>query len=336
MTAARLALGLVALLVFAGCAGPLGGDPTRAGSPTPSPTPSARADATPTPTPSPTPTPTPSPTVTERPPEPATPTPADPEVYPPGVSPSGVSNATAVVDAHQRALNRTGYVAVGQGETAVLRNGFLVGVTTEARTVVAAGSTRYYEVRHISAGPVSRRAQRYSNGSVERLRRTENGQVTLQRQPPRPPSVLASVELLEPLLAGGDFNVTAVRADANPTAVVLRANRTDDVSALMASLPEKTERVRSYEATTVVDSTGRVRSLNATAEFVIAGRNRTHRVQYAVESLGVWNVSTPDWVDPTNASNVSSVRPARPGQVTAVASSSPPAGAGRSRPPRCP
>lgn len=276
MTTRAPAVALAIGVVLAGCSLPLGDAPT------PSQTATAPEGQVETKTATPTPTPTPA--------------------YPPGTSAAGITNASALVSAHARSLNRTGYVAIGTGNTSVVRNGFLVDVDRWGRTVVTAGSDRYYEVRRTTAGPVARNTQRYSNGSVELQRRTQNGEVTYQRRPPRPPSTLASVQLLESLLAAGDFQVTAVRDDPEPARFALRANGSDNATAVRASLPAGAEQVRSYEATVQVDGAGRVHSLNATIEFVIAGQNRTHEVDYRLARVGVTNVTRPDWVDEANVS----------------------------------
>jgi hypothetical protein len=271
MMSGRLALGVAIVVVFSGCVIPIGGDTTETGQPSPSP------DEPLTPTPTPTPDPSSSP--------------------PPGVTGEALVNATALVEAHARVLNETGYTAVGRGDTAIVRSGFLVDVTTRGRTVVAPGSRHYYEVRYVEAGPIDRVTERYANGTAERVHRTENGEVTEKTRQPRRRTTLASAPLLEPLLEGGDFTVTRVREVNGTNVYIIEADRTDNVTAVRDALPENAQEVRSFEATARLDAFGRVHSLNATIEFVIAGRNRTHRVGYTLKRIGVEEVPAPDWVN---------------------------------------
>lgn len=281
MTVRGPVVAVTVLVVLAGCSIPLGNGPTPSATPTTpgvsGETPTGTAESTPTPSPDP---------------------------YPPGVDEEGVANASALLVAHDEHLDRTGYVAVGSGNTTVRRSGFLINVTRSGRTIVAAGSERYYEVRRTMAGPVDRIVERYSNGTVEIKRHAEDGDVTYDQRRPRPSGKLAKVDLLEPLLLGGDFRVSEIlnEDDEAPTILVLRTNETDNASALLDALPADGERVRSYNATARVDSTGRVRSLNASIGFVIGGENRTHQVTYNLTGLGVTNVTRPDWVDERNES----------------------------------
>lgn len=249
-------------------------------------------------------TPSPAPTtgVEEKTPS-STPTPNETSPFPPGVNETTIVNVSALLSAHTAALNRTGYVANGSGNTTILRSGFLVEVFRNVRVVAVEGSHRYYEIRRTRAGPVNRVSQRYSNGSVEFLRRAEDGDVTFRRRKPQTAAELARVEHLDSFLRGGNFSVVEVREDADPPTVLLRANETDNETALLSGLPSDAKRIRSYNATVLIDSAGRVRRLNATVGFVIGGNNRTHTVTFRLARIGVANVSEPDWIDEMNESD---------------------------------
>lgn len=233
----------------------------------------------------------------------ATPTPNESSRFPPGADETGFENVTALLEAHTAVLNSTGYVANGTGNTTILRSGFLVEVTRDLRVVAVNGSRQYYETRQTHAGPVDRYVQRYSNGSVEFRRLEENGEVTVRRRERQSAEELARVDHLDSFLRGGNFSVNEVNETADPTTVLLRANASDNETALLSGLPKDAERIRSYEAIVLVDSAGRVRRLNATANFVINGQNRTHAVSFELVRIGVRNVSRPDWVDGATGSD---------------------------------
>lgn len=245
--------------------------------------------------------PTPTPGVEQETPS-VTPTPNETSPYPPGVEETGLENVSELLEAHTAVLNRTGYVANGSGNTTIRRSGFLIDVSRDVRIVVVDGSRRYFEVRRTRAGPVDRHVQRYSNGSVEFRRHEEDGDVSVRIRELQSAEKLARVDHLESFLLGGNFSVTEVRADDEPTTVVLQANRSDNDTALLSGLPEDAERIRSYNATVVADTDGRVRQLNAVVGFVIGGKNRTHTVSFNLTRIGVTNVSEPDWLDEINES----------------------------------
>lgn len=227
----------------------------------------------------------------------ATPTPNETTPYPHGVDETGLENVSSLLEAHTAALNRTGYVANGSGNTTILRSGFLLEVSRGVRIVVVDGSRRYFEVRRTVAGPVDRLVQRYSDGSKEYRRHQEDGEVNYRVRQRQSAEKLSRVDHLDSFLRGGNFTVIEVREDENPTTVVLRANRSDNETAVLSGLPDDAERIRSFESTVVVDADGRIRRMNASVEFVIGGENRTHTVSFNLTRIGVSNVSEPDWLE---------------------------------------
>ena len=128
-------------------------------------------------------------------------------VFPPGISKGGIENATVLLNAHTRTLERTGFV-VNPTVTATIREtGLLAEGTTRGGARVAANETAYRAHRIDSAAPLQRRSQGWYNGATEHYRRvTEVGRIHERRSP----GELAGRSLLAPHLSAGEFEVTAI------------------------------------------------------------------------------------------------------------------------------
>lgn len=225
---------------------------------------------------------------------------ADP--YPPGVSASGLENATALLNAFVPATTETGYVATTRGNTTIERGGLLVDVTTDGRIAVQANATRYYERRNTSAGPVERSEEMWGNETVEYYQVTEGGTSTQERREPRHQGVLARRPLLEPYLAGSSYVVTDVNETGAPAVVTLNATGVTNETELRKALPGSTEEIREIDATVQVDANGFIRSFEATVQFTIGGANRSQTVVHSLERTGNVTLERPGWVaDAENA-----------------------------------
>lgn len=276
------ALLAVSIVCIAGCASPFAA--TGPSSP--------NSSAGPTPTATPMPTPTATPTSSPA----TTPTDGPARRLPPGVTTAGVENATQLLAAHVEALNRSGFVGVGSGSGTVLREGFLIGVESRQRNVVATDSPAYLRSRSVSAGPVGREWEAWGNRTVEYRRSMENGQWTYTRREPAPVPMLAGRGLLLPYLRGGNYTLANVSTDANGTRLRLVATEVADPAAMESALPEATDRITAFEATVVVDPRGRIHAVNASVDYVIRDQEATHTLEYRLERVGEVSIEQPDWV----------------------------------------
>lgn len=294
MTATR-ALALVCLLVLAGCANPLGG-----GGETPtetSPAPLAMDDGS-----TETPTSTPDGEMDNRTTTPdATATPAEGNTSnesnaPPGISQSGL-DADALFVAHANALNRTGFVIVGNATGVVSQSGFLVEVETTQRNRMAANGTAYEIRRNAVAGPVERSRHVWSNGSIEYVNRQRDGQSNFSATEARSTELVAGNGLLGPYVRGGDFELRAVRNTSDGRLFVLRATGIGNTTVLERAVTDDAEEITSYDARLAVDEEGRIRAFNGSIEYVLEGQTSTQEFTYGLQHLGDVNVSPPDWLD---------------------------------------
>lgn len=268
-----------ALVVMAGCAGPLAPAPTMT---------DATGGESPTATepvsrsPSPTRTPTTTPTLPER--------------LPPGASPEGFDDPMSLLAAHVEALSRTGYVITGRGNATVLRRGFLVQVESRQRNRVGPNASSYLLHRDVAGGPFVRNRDGWGNASVEYRRTRTNGELNYSRGPARPAAVLAGRNLLLPYLRGGNFTLNDSQRVGNETRFRFRATDVDDPEAVLRALPDAAQRVTSFRAIVVVDARGRVHSVTAVIGYVIRDRPATQHLEYTLERTDVRSVERPAWV----------------------------------------
>lgn len=288
---ARLALVVVCFVVLAGCANPFA----------PADTASPETDGAPTEG-------TPGATTTSQ------PTASTDETVsfeiaelPPGVSRNGIENTSVLFAAHAESLERTGFVAVGNGTGVIQRSGFLLEVESEQRNRVGVNGSAYEVSRDVAAGPVGRQVDAWSNGSTEYKRTIEGGSTNYTTGPARTTERLAGNSLLSPYLLGGNYTLNETRDrnalnESGGPSVVLVSNDIGNETVLRRALTDDVEEVTSYEAVLVVDATGRIQSLEATIEYVIGGREATHRLDFSVQHVDEVTVSRPDWVDEARSS----------------------------------
>lgn len=281
----RTTLAVACLVVLAGCSLPFG-DPR---------SPTTTATATPTPTPE------------------------KPDPYPPGVSADGVENGTALYRAHVDGITVTGYEAVATVNTTIRRGGVLMAIESTAQIMVEPNASRYHDQRRAVGGPVDRREEFWSNGSVEFYRLVEFGAAEHEQREPRTPRQIAGRRLLLPFLEGGNFTVESIDESGETARITLVATSMADHEAVRRGLPDAAESIRSFEARVVV-ADGRIRSMVADVGFEIDGTNRTHRVEYQIVSTGSIVVEQPDWVE--EARERTETASADPGRVTGLTRSS--------------
>lgn len=278
------ALGLVLLVVLAGCTTPFSSDETPTVETTTAPT--ERSPAEPTVT------------TTDRNESdgPSTSAPSETKL-PPGVTVDGLDNASALLGAHTRVLEETGFVAVGEGNAVISRNSLLVEVETTQRNLAAAGGVPYRVNQSTVAGPIQREVQAWSNGSEESVRTSVAGETNYTTAEPRSMERLAGRERLDPYLRGGDFSTNGTENVSEGVRVVLVATEVANATQLQRSLPPRAEEVTSYEARIAVDTEGRIHSLEATVGYVIDGQEATHELDYTLEHVGEVDITRPDWVE---------------------------------------
>lgn len=279
---------LAALVAVAGC----GGSPDVDTSPTPD-SPDQPSPVTTTARSG-----TPSPTTQSPSPETATPRAASGGQLPPGVSEeSGITNVTALLDAHTAALVETGFVTATAGNATVKRQGVLVDVDIESRTRATANGTVYRYEEVTVAGPLRQRAEGWSNGSIEHRREGKGEAARYSTRPHRPRSKLASRWLLASHLRAGNYSVERIEEAEDHTLVTLVATTYDNETAVRKALPENAESIRSFNATAAVDLEGRVHSFAVAIGYTIEEKNATLRLRYTVTQLGNVTVRRPEWVD---------------------------------------
>lgn len=288
-----LLVALVAAVVFAGCSGVTGPEtesPTaenvtvneRSESPSDSATPSATASATPSATASPT-------------------TNGGQASLPPGVTQSGVADASALVEAHTAALERTGFIVTSRGQATIVRQGTLVEAKTQERAAVEANRTAYRATRRDEASFYSREEEAWYDadaGSQAQSRHVKTpGETERRTRDPHPIGALTGKAVLENHLRGGDFTVSNTETVNGGTRVTLVANSVENETAVLTALPDAAQEVTAYEGRAVVDEQGRVHSFTATVEYVIRGERRTYEVDYQIQQIGDVTVQRPPWVN---------------------------------------
>lgn len=277
-----LLVALVAAVVLAGCGGSTGPGTESPTAETGSATPSSTASATPSPTASPT-------------------TTGNHTSLPPGVTQSGVANATALVEAHTAALERTGFIVTSRGKASVVRQGALVEAKTRERAVVEANRTAYRAFRRDEASFYSREESVWYDadaGSQAQFRKVKNpGGTERGTRDPHPIGALTGKAVLKNHFLGGNFTLSGTETVNGTTRVTLTADSVENETALLTALPDKAEKVTSYKGRAVVDEQGRVHSFSATVEYVIRGKQRTYEVEYRIQQLGNVTVQRPPWVN---------------------------------------
>lgn len=244
---------------------------------------------------------------------------------PPGVSLDGVTNASALVEAHRQALARSGYSFVLRSN---LSSAFAGGVDqwVVLNGTVAAGLSpfRLRSVSRVTLGngtadradrtdqPVSVsdawgnesavvvRSSRDDLTQVQRVDRSATGGFGPGPDGPAGPGgatdargfdgLLTQASVVETVLRSATFEVTDVSQVENLTMVTLNATEFDEGSL------GSDRNVSTFRASLVVDEDGRVHSLDYLVSFEDA-EGPAVRYRYRLTDVGDAEVRQPSWVD---------------------------------------
>jgi hypothetical protein len=260
MSRRLLATGLVvALIVLAGCSGFLAGDDGTM------PEPDGESDGEPT--------------------------------YPPGVSSSGLDNATALAAAHNDSLAGESYELTVGMEATYSRDGR--NTTAGSRRVVSMAENGTFLLDGTNRGTVARNETVWAAGQTAYVRTELDGEVQYDQQDAtqiRPQ--LSAHRLLGDHLATGEFEVDSVDQRDGRTFVTLRATEFAG-----GSVGDSFDNVSAYEATAVVDETGRIHRLRVHIEGTDSGRYVTLDLQVELDENASVDVSRPNWVDEARERN---------------------------------
>ncbi|PSP87188.1 hypothetical protein BRC90_11105 [Halobacteriales archaeon QS_4_69_34] len=210
---------------------------------------------------------------------------------PPGVSETGVENATALLAAHRAALVESGFESAARRNGTARRDSETVAFD-EGQRVVAAPGAETYSSRVVMSGPGTA-YEFWSNGSVELVRAQIGGTTRYRRGSGRSAGALTSVGLLGSSVVGGNYTPTSVEGSGDGRRITLQARTLDEPSRV---LPANATDVSGYASTLVLDGEGRVRSLETVANYTIGGREARFELRYALRQVGGVTVERPDWV----------------------------------------
>ena len=241
---------------------------------------------------------------------------------PPGVSQRGVTNASALVAAHERTLARTGFeftfrqnssfgtlptratnfTGTGFAATSDQRGSVAAGLAPSLTTTVARTTTGNQTANVTS--------ETWANETLAVTRTTIAGVSTVQRrslegrQPARAPrpqrpgsfrftrdglnATLTQGPIVGTVLRSGSFAVTDVNRTGNRTLTTLRATAFTGSDVLNVTAANVSE----YAATLVVDDRGVVRRLR----FSLSAPDQSIRYLFVVNRTGPVEVTPPRWV----------------------------------------
>lgn len=252
---------LALLLVTAGCSGILGGG---SGSPTPTTTDAPGTDGT-------------GDSVAN-------------EV--PGVENGTLTDRTALLAAHERALLATGFETDVRVNATVVEQDQLVNSQRRQRTVVEADAVEYQYRTTNSPGGGTVQFDHWANESVSVVRGQIGDTVQYQLREPQSTRVLTGRPVLDNYLNGSTLRVAEVDRSGEQPLVTLRSTEVpEDPNAL----PDNATDVRDYEVRAVVDTDGRVHALVATGTYDLRGESHEFRITYELVRTDDPSVSQPDW-----------------------------------------
>lgn len=236
------------------------------------------------------------------------------DALPPGVSETGVDNASALVSAHRDALASTGYafefeqnysVDAPENETVPMA---LADTNASQNASVGEGLAPFsvHTVSERTAGNQSQvsavdfwgnetvvavRAEQANRTQYRTFQRMSNDTgVARQLGQPSFDAVITKSRILAGVLRSGSFEVAGTEETEDGTLVTLRATEYN------ASLGVDPENVTAYNATVVVDDQGLVHEF----DFRLASTNREFpvelRYRFEVTDVGPQNVTEPAWV----------------------------------------
>lgn len=212
---------------------------------------------------------------------------------PPGVGNGEVTNATALIAAHEDALAPTGfaYVATINATTSRQSRGSTRIAPVRRRqttTVATSGAYSYHLANRVTGATVDA----WGNRSTEFVRLRAAGQTRYQTAKPKSRARLTGSALLRQYLRDG-FTVTSTNQSGGQTYYRLESTGSQPPA---RSLPANATNVEDYRVRATVDGDGRVHAMRATANYTIGGEQATLDVRYRLERTGVEQVSRPAWI----------------------------------------
>jgi hypothetical protein len=211
----------------------------------------------------------------------------------PGVEGGTVTNATALLAAHDRGLVAAGFENEVQVNATVIQQDQAVDTRRRQQTIVEAGGGEY-QYRTINGGGSGFiQFDHWGNDSVW-LTRGQLGNTTRYqvRNQAAPAESLTGSALLRNYLNGSEATAVDTREENGLTLVTFETTTLPDDS---DALPVNNSAVSEYEARFVVDTQGRIHALVVEGTYELRGESRSFRVGYELERLDGPSVSQPDW-----------------------------------------
>jgi hypothetical protein len=253
------------------------------------------------------------------------------ESLPPGVNRTGLENASALVDAHQRALDDASFafyfranVSVGPARQWTFQRGRVEANLSPL--VVRSKSVRRIDDDRTSVGTdlwanettVVAQYQRENRTELRRYNRTGGnlGDETWDHLPRADlDSQVTQAWILELALTAGEYDLVRTERRDGRQFAVLRA--TEAVTATNFT---------DLNATVVVDSDGRAHSVSLTAAYAGDDENRIH-YEFGLSDVGSVEVERPQWVGaatpPNESANATTISAEETTPVEANATTTP-------------
>ncbi|WP_135533418.1 DUF7537 family lipoprotein [Halostella pelagica] len=225
------------------------------------------------------------------------PWPDDASAHPPGVSPSGLEDASSLSSAHNESLVDESYELTVNQEVTFIRDNR--NVTTGSARVVTMADDGEFLVEARTHGSETVNETIWANGSTAYVRTEQDDEVQYDRRDAsRFRSQLSGYSLLYEYLAAGEFDVTSVDRRDGRTFVTLQANEFSG-----GGIGTNFQTVQTYEARAVVDERGQIHELTVHIEGSQSGTPVVVDITLQLDTDGSADVSRPDWVDEARERN---------------------------------
>jgi hypothetical protein len=210
----------------------------------------------------------------------------------PGVSDGRLTDAGALLSAHEAALVETGFESDFRVNATERFQGEVFDASHRQRTIAEPGGDEYVFRATQATGT---RFDTWGNRSVS-VTRGQSGETTrTQVGRPTGTDVLTNRAGLGSFLTATEFEVDGVEERNGRTLVTLVSTGTPDPSESPGVVPDNATDLRDYEVRAVVDTGGRVLSFEATGEYTLDGEAGSMAIGYAVVRLDRPAVDRPEW-----------------------------------------
>jgi hypothetical protein len=209
-----------------------------------------------------------------------------------GVSNCALTDATALLAAHERELVATGFESDVQVNATIIEQDRVVNSQRRQRTVVEPGFREYQYRTTNSPGGGTIQFDHWANESVSVVRGQFGDTVRYQIREPRSARTLTGRPVLDNYLTGPDVEVVGVNESGGRTLVTLRST---ELPTDRNAVPSNATNVREYEARMVVDTQGRVHAFVASGTYDLRGETYDFRLAYELVRTDEPSVSQPDW-----------------------------------------